>query len=399
MQKGITLRQWLPLIGLTFSAFVFNTSEFMPIGLLTDIAGTFSLTEAQAGIMISVYAWAVMILSLPLMMAASRIEFKKLLLGVIALFSLGQFLSAAAPSYLVLVLARLVVACAHAVFWSIAAVCASRLVDVRHSSLAVSMVATGTSIAMIFGLPIGRAIGLLVGWRMTFTIVGVVAAATVVYLMACFPKMPAGEPFPLAQLPLLKNRVLMGIYATTILFATGYYTGYSYIEPFLQQVGGMPDALITFMLTVFGIAGLVGSVAMTRFYDRRRALFLAGSCAGVAAGLLLMRFTASAPVAFGAACAVWGMFATTFSIAYQSEIIRCCDKDSSTVAMSIFSGIFNLGIGSGTALGGAVVSGVGIGFIGFVGGAIALGSLLLSVLTVLRPLAAAGAPAAGSRDA
>lgn len=404
MQKGITLRQWLPLIGLTFSAFVFNTSEFMPIGLLTDIAGTFSLTEAQAGIMISVYAWAVMILSLPLMMAASRIEFKKLLLGVIALFSLGQFLSAAAPSYLVLVLARLVVACAHAVFWSIAAVCASRLVDVRvdvrHSALAVSMVATGTSIAMIFGLPIGRAIGLLVGWRMTFTIVGVVAAATVVYLMACFPKMPAGEPFTLAQLPLLlKNRVLMGIYATTILFATGYYTGYSYIEPFLQQVGCMPDALITLMLTVFGIAGLVGSVAMTRFYDRRRALFLAGSCAGVAAGLLLMRFTASAPVAFGAACAVWGMFATTFSIAYQSEIIRCCDKDSSTVAMSIFSGIFNLGIGSGTALGGAVVSGVGIGFIGFVGGAIALGSLLLSVLTVLRPLAAAGAPAAGSRDA
>ena len=399
MQKGITLRQWLPLIGLTFSAFVFNTSEFMPIGLLTDIAGTFSLTEAQAGIMISVYAWAVMILSLPLMMAASRIEFKKLLLGVIALFSLGQFLSAAAPSYLVLVLARLVVACAHAVFWSIAAVCASRLVDVCHSALAVSMVATGTSIAMIFGLPIGRAIGLLVGWRMTFTIVGVVAAATVVYLMACFPKMPAGEPFTLAQLPLLlKNRVLMGIYATTILFATGYYTGYSYIEPFLQQVGGMPDALITLMLGLRH-RGLVGSVAMTRLRPPPRACSWPVRARGLLRGLLLMRFTASAPVAFGAACAVWGMFATTFSIAYQSEIIRCCDKDPSTVAMSIFSGIFNLGIGSGTALGGAVVSGVGIGFIGFVGGAIALGSLLLSVLTVLRPLAAAGAPAAGSRDA
>lgn len=76
MQRGISLRQWLPLLGITFSAFVFNTSEFMPIGLLTDIAATFSLTEAQAGIMISVYAWAVMILSLPLMMAASRIEFK-----------------------------------------------------------------------------------------------------------------------------------------------------------------------------------------------------------------------------------------------------------------------------------------------------------------------------------
>ena len=93
-QDGITLRQWLPLVGLTCCAFVFNTSEFMPIGLLTDIAASFSLTEAQAGIMISVYAWGVMLLSLPLMVFASRFEFKRMLLGVLAVFSLGQFLSA-----------------------------------------------------------------------------------------------------------------------------------------------------------------------------------------------------------------------------------------------------------------------------------------------------------------
>lgn len=81
-QGGIALRQWLPLIGLTCCAFVFNTSEFMPIGLLTDIAASFSLTESQAGIMISVYAWGVMLLSLPLMVFASRFEFKRMLLGV-----------------------------------------------------------------------------------------------------------------------------------------------------------------------------------------------------------------------------------------------------------------------------------------------------------------------------
>ena len=119
-QDGITLKQWLPLVGLTCCAFVFNTSEFMPIGLLTDIAASFSLTEAQAGIMISVYAWGVMLLSLPLMVFASRFEFKRMLLGVLAVFSLGQFLSAVAPTYPILVCARLVVACAHAVFWSVA---------------------------------------------------------------------------------------------------------------------------------------------------------------------------------------------------------------------------------------------------------------------------------------
>lgn len=87
----MTLRQWLPLVGLACSAFVFNTSEFMPIGLLTDIGSTFGLTEAGTGVMITAYAWAVMLLSLPLMVIASRVEFKRLLLFVIALFASGQF--------------------------------------------------------------------------------------------------------------------------------------------------------------------------------------------------------------------------------------------------------------------------------------------------------------------
>ena len=163
----VSMRFWVPLVGMTLSTFVFNTSEFMPIGLLTDIAASFSLTEAQAGIMISVYAWGVMLLSLPLMVFASRFEFKRMLLGVLAVFSLGQFLSAVAPTYPILVCARLVVACAHAVFWSVASIMASRLVDTRHGALAISMIATGSSIAQIFGLPLGRAIGLAVGWRMT----------------------------------------------------------------------------------------------------------------------------------------------------------------------------------------------------------------------------------------
>ena len=259
-QDGISLRQWLPLIGLACCAFVFNTSEFMPIGLLTDIAASFSLTEAQAGIMISVYAWGVMLLSLPLMVFASRFEFKRMLLGVLAVFSLGQFLSAVAPTYPILVCARLVVACSHAVFWSVASIIASRLVDTRHGALAISMIATGSSIAQIFGLPLGRAIGLAVGWRMTFAVVGAFSAVAVVYQAAVFPVMPAGERFTVKQLPeLLKNPFLIALYAVTVFMATGYYAGYSYIEPFLAQVAHVDAGAITMTLTAFGCSGLVGS--------------------------------------------------------------------------------------------------------------------------------------------
>ena len=84
MNQKLTIREWLPLIGMTVAAFIFNTSEFMPIGLLTDIADDFQITEAKAGMLISAYSWAVMLLSLPLMLLASRISFRKLLLGTIA---------------------------------------------------------------------------------------------------------------------------------------------------------------------------------------------------------------------------------------------------------------------------------------------------------------------------
>ena len=356
-QDGITLKQWLPLIGLTCCAFVFNTSEFMPIGLLTDIAASFSLTESQAGIMISVYAWGVMLLSLPLMVFASRFEFKRMLLGVLAVFSLGQFLSAVAPTYPILVCARLVVACAHAVFWSVASIMASRLVDTRHGALAISMIATGSSIAQIFGLPLGRAIGLAVGWRMTFAVVGVLSAIAVVYQATVFPAMPAGERFTVKQLPeLLKNPLLIALYAVTVFMATGYYAGYSYIEPFLAQVAHVDAGAITMTLTAFGCSGLLGSWLFGRLFDGHRFPFLAITLSGVPAALLLMAPAASALVLVLAVCALWGCCATAFNVAFQAELIKYTPADSSAVAMSIFSGLFNLGIGTGTAIGGAVVS-------------------------------------------
>ena len=378
--QGVTLRQWLPLIGLTCSAFVFNTSEFMPIGLLTDIAGAFSISEATAGVMISVYAWGVMILSLPLMVFASRFEYKRMLLGVIALFALGQVLSAIAPTYPILVCARLVVAAAHAVFWSVASIMATRLVDARHGSLAISMIATGSSIAQIFGLPLGRAIGLAVGWRMTFGVVGTIAGLLVVYLLFVFPHMEAGERFTLGQLPqLLKNPFLIALYVVTVFMATGYYTGYSYIEPFLAQVGGVNASSITLSLTVFGVAGLVGSWLFGRLFDGHRFSFLAVALTGVAASLLLVSVASHALPTVFAVCALWGASATAFNVAFQSDLIKFTKADQSAVAMSIFSGLFNLGIGTGTAIGGQVVSNLGISLVGYTGGIIAAVGVVLAV--------------------
>ena len=387
---SMTARQWLALAGLTCSAFVFNTSEFMPIGLLSSIAGGFGLTEAQAGMMTSIYAWAVMALSLPLMVFASRFEFKRLLLAVIVLFTAGQFACAVAPTFAMLVTARLLVACAHAIFWSIASVMATRAVAPEHGSLALSMVATGTSVAMVFGLPLGRAIGLAVGWRMTFACVGVVGAALAVYMAAIFPPIPAGERFGLRQLPgLFRNRALVAVYVSTLLVATGYYTAYSYIDPYLTQVAHLEAGTATMALTVFGAAGFAGSLLFSRAYDAHRLPFLGAALVGLSAALLLLNVAAPFTAGIFSMLALWGACNTAFGIAFQAEIIRYARPDEASVAVALYSGIFNLGIGSGSFFGGMASTAFSLSSIGPVGGVLAAAGSAVC----LAGLARAGRPA------
>lgn len=380
----MTAKQLLPVAGIALSAFILNTSEFMPIGLLTDISQSFGISEATCGIMITVYAWAVMVLSLPLMIFASRFKPKQLMLAIIAVFAAGQFCSAVAPSFVALVFSRLLVACAHAIFWSVASPFAVRVVGEEHGPVAIGLVATGSSIAMTFGMPLGRMVGLAVGWRMTLTLVGIVSVCVVAYLAAMFPGLERGERFTLDKLPgLARNRALIAIYVITVLFATAYYTGYSYIEPFLGQVAHLPADLVTAALMVFGAFGLLGSWLFSRLYERMRGRFLTASVAGAAGPLLLLLATGVVPWLAFVLCSVWGICATAFNVACQAEVIHVTDDDSSAVAMSVFSGLFNLGIGAGTAIGGAVTSGVGVAYVGVVGGLIGVAGVAWCLLALL----------------
>ena len=296
-------------MGMTLSTFVFNTSEFMPIGLLTDIAADFNMTESAAGMLISVYAWAVMILSLPLMLCVTKVPPKRLLLGVIVLFGICQLLSAASVNFWMLMAARIGVAAAHAVFWSIITPLAVRVAPSSKASLALSMVGMGTSVAMIFGLPCGRMLGLGIGWRATFLTVGIVSFAIVVCLAFVFPKLDAGKPFTLGKLPsLLRTRSLLSMYLVTIVVITAYFTGYGYIEPFFQQVAGLSDDAITFALVLFGAAGLVGSLLFARLGHVTLATFIRFACAGITAALLLMAPAATGgEVASCLVCVLWGL--------------------------------------------------------------------------------------------
>lgn len=375
------IRRWLPIVGISFAVFVFNTSEFMPIGLLTDIATDLHISDARAGLLISIYAWVVALMSLPLMIAVSTVELKRLMLAIVALFVVSHVMSSVAEGYYTLMASRIGVACAHSIFWSIAPPLAVRTVPDGRRALGLSMIATGSSVAMVVGLPLGRIIGLYVGWRMTFFSIAVIAALIFVYLWIVFPRVKSRGGFSVRKIPgLLRNRVLLGIFIMSVLFATTHYTAYSYIEPFLGRVVGLSPDNVTATLIAFGASGMLGSIAFGKYYMRHRYGFILSVTAGPAIALLLLDVASVSVAAIVVISVLWGAMATAFNIAFQDNTIRFAPEDATPIAMSIFSGIFNLGIGSGAFIGGIVVTHGSLSLIGYAAGIIGLLATLYCVV-------------------
>lgn len=380
ISRRSAVREWLPLLALTFSTFIFNTSEFIPIGLLSDIAADFSITESRAGLMITIYAWVVALTSLPLMIIVSGVESKRLMCGIVALFAVSHILSAMSTGFWMLMASRIGVACAHAIFWSIVTPLAVRIAPEGHKSAALSMIVAGSSIAMIVGLPMGRAIGIATGWRTTFFIIGLISFAVLLFLSFVLPKTGREKAFSFKQLPqLLRIPALPPLYLVTVLLVTAHFTSYSYIEPFMVQTAGLKEGTITMLLTLFGVMGLAGSVIFSRYYDRHRSLFMRMAVIGICAGLFLLRPAAWSVQSVIALLALWGISYTFFGMVFQSEVIRNV-PDGTSVAMSIYSGIFNVGIGGGALIGGIVCSGINVGAVGYIGGVISIAACLVCLM-------------------
>ena len=380
MKKG----SLLPVLILTVAAFVFNTSESAPIGLLTGISTDLGISETRAGFLISAYAWVVAIMSLPLMMACSHMEYRKLMIGIVGLFVASHVVSGLATGYFMLMISRMGVACAHALFWAVATPIAVEVSPKGRRALAMSLIMTGTSVAQIIGLPIGRMVGLALGWRMTFICIGSVAAIVLILLILAFPKVENNTVFSVSELPgMLRNKRLLAIYALIILLVTGHFTAYSYIEPFLLKIAGLPQKTITVVLMIFGLAGIIASAIFSKGFPAQRTVLTVISFAGITAGLALMGAASVSLWTITALCIFWGISMTFMNLVFQAELMAA-EKKATTVAMALYSGLFNVGIGAGPVIGAWAINGTGLHTIGYIGAAIALAGSAVSVWFLLR---------------
>ena len=366
---------WFPVVGLTISAFIFNTTEFAPISLLSDIANDFKISEAEAGIMMTVYAWVVAGLSLPLMLLTKDMERRRLLLFLFTLFIASHMLSALAWSFWILMLSRIGIALSHAVFWSITASLTYRLAPKGQKTKALGILATGTSLAIVLGLPIGRIIGQSFGWRATFGIIGFLAFLMLFILMKVLPLLPSVNAGSLKSLPLLiKRPALMGIYLLLVLAITAHFTAYSYIEPFVQQVALQSANFATLLLFIFGLAGFLGSAIFAYYKSRYPFVIISSALSGLIVCLLCMLPLAPHMIVFSLMCFIWGITICLISLILQVTVLELT-PDATDVAMSLYSGIYNIGIGGGAFVGSLVIvhsSMENVGFVGALFGATAL---------------------------
>ena len=377
-------QQWVSVISLAFAAFIFNTTEFVPVALLSDIGKSFAMPATDVGIMITLYAWVVAPISLPIMLLTKNIERRYLLIALFILFIVSHVLSYYQPSISFLIVSSIGIAFSHALFWSITASLAVRVAPKDKEFQALGLLATGTALAMVLGIPLGRMIGEAYGWRNTFALIALGAALVCLILAKTLPRLPSVNSGSLSSLKtFFKRPSLMIVFALTIIVITAQFTAYSYIEPFALNVAHFSSSQTTMLLLIYGAAGFIGSYLFGKFGQKYPKLPIPMSSAILAVSMLLLMPLATDFMSFSILSLFWGMAIICFSLAQQAKTLNLA-SDATDVAMAIYSGLYNVGIGGGALLGAYATTHYGLHSIGIVGGILAILGTLLAIVLIQR---------------
>ncbi|MGZ4598449.1 MFS transporter [Oryzihumus sp.] len=370
------------LVALMIGAFGIGMTEFIVAGLLPDISSDLHVSLSAAGLLVSGYAAGVAV-GAPLLTALTgRLDRKHLLLGLMVIFIVGNLVGAIAPSYGVLMTARVIAAFAHGTFFAVGAIVATQVVPPGKGAAAIATMFTGLTFANVIGVPAGTVIGHQLGWRATFwviTALGVLGAALIAVLV---PSLKVQDPPSLRQeVGVLRRPQVLLALAMTLFGYGGIFVAFTYIAPILEQITGFSQSMVTVLLVLFGLGLFVGNTLGGKLADRHVMRALMGILTALAAVLAVLSVTAHNQVA--AAVTVFLLGAAGFGTVPGLQL-RVMDKaeGAPNVASALNIGAFNLGIAGGAFLGGVVVdSPLGLGATPWVGALVTLVGLALAAVS------------------
>ncbi|MDB5790998.1 MAG: hypothetical protein JWQ80_1022 [Massilia sp.] len=376
----------LALWALTLSAFAIGTTEFVIVGLIPIVAASLGVSVPSAGLLVSVYALGVAVGAPVLTALTARVPRKRLLIGLMLLFTVGNLVASVAPGYASLMAARVLTGLAHGVFFSIGSTIATSLVPKAQAARAIALMFTGLTVALVTGVPLGTWIGQQFGWQSTFLAVALLGVVAMIGSWLLVPAAIGGsKPARLAgQFAVLGKPRLLLIYAITTLGYGGSFIAFTYLAPILQDVAGFAPSSVSLVMLVYGVSVAAGNIWGGRLADRHgpvRALQVVFGL--LAAVLALLSFTAPHPVLVVATVLAWGAVAFGNVPALQLYVVQRAERDAPG-ALDMASGLniaaFNLGIALGAWGGGLVLEHLGLMATPPIGAVIVLGALALSTL-------------------
>ena len=380
------------LIALALGGFGIGLTEFNIMGLLPEVAADFGVTEAAAGALITGYALAVIVGALGLTAATTRLPRKRVLLGLLVLFIVGNAVSAAAPTYEVMMAGRIIAALCHGAFFGIGSVVAAGLVAPERKAAAVAIMFTGLTTANVLGVPLGTFIGQQLGWRATFWVITAIGVVALLGVMALVPAdRGRRESTRLRdELTAFRDRQVWLSMAVTVLGFGGMFGAFTYIAYTLTEVSGFATSTVPWLLVLFGTGLLIGNVVGGRFADRtldRSLLIILGALAVV---LVAFALAAPNPVATAVLIFLMGGFGFATVPGLQTRVMTYAAHAPSLASAGNIAA-FNLGNALGAWLGGVTIS-AGLGYTSpiWAGAALTVGALL--VMTVATRTAPRRAP-------
>jgi len=354
----------LALYALTAGAFGIGVTEFVIMGLLLEVSADLGTTIATAGLLISGYALGVVVGAPALTVLTGRWPRKSVLLALMAIFTLGNAACALAPSYGLLMAARVFTALAHGTFFGVGSVVATQLVAEDRKASAIAVMFTGLTVANILGVPLGTWIGQQFGWRATFwavTLVGVIALGIIAALVPKDREAPPEADWRADIRAIAKPVVLLG-FLTTVLGFAGVFAVFTYIAPMLTRISGLPDAAVSPILLIFGGGLILGNLLGGKLADRALLPTVFGTLLALSIVLALMSFGLASPWLAILLVGLLGAagFATVAPL--QLWVLSKAEGAGQSLASSFNIAAFNLGNAIGAWAGGAVIDhGPGLG--------------------------------------
>ncbi|PWL32280.1 MFS transporter [uncultured Roseivirga sp.] len=389
MTANTAKRKSMPaaLWALTISAFGIGTTEFVIVGLLPTVAQDLAISISSAGLLVSLYAVGVAVGAPILTALTSKIPRKKLLLGVMLLFILGNGLAAIAPTFGLLVMARILTGFAHGVYFSIGATIAASLVPANKRASAIAIMFAGLTIAIVTGVPLGTFIGQNFGWRATFigvSILGIIGALSSAVLVPA--SIQGGKALRIVdQLKVIKSPSVLLVLAITALGYGGTFVTFTYLAPLLEEVTGFSASMTSLLLLVYGIAIAIGNIVGGKVSNKKPSKALMVMFILQAVVLLVLYFTAPFQVAAVATLFFMGILAFSNVPALQLYIVQMAEKyapGTEDVASALNIAAFNVGIAIGAALGGKIVeSSLGVGATPWIGSILVFIGFLLTLVS------------------